>query len=83
MKFNENVSVSEGPFINLYVAIGAVMPGDDASVLTPGRMKKEVGVHSHNKDLITSSTLSPGANPGHGESINKQSVYVCVCVNHQ
>lgn len=58
------------------------MPGDDASVLTPGRMKKEAGLHPHNKDLITSSTLSPGSNPGHGESINthSQCVSVCLCV---
>ncbi|KAF4079937.1 hypothetical protein AMELA_G00184060 [Ameiurus melas] len=45
---------------------GGVMPGDDASVLTPGRMRKEVGLHSHNKEQITISTLSPGSNPGHG-----------------
>ncbi|XP_060759724.1 oxysterol-binding protein-related protein 8 isoform X4 [Neoarius graeffei] len=45
---------------------GSMMSGDDVSVLTPGRMRKEVGLHSHNKDLITSCTLSPGSNPGHG-----------------
>ncbi|XP_053097729.1 oxysterol-binding protein-related protein 8 isoform X3 [Pangasianodon hypophthalmus] len=45
---------------------GGLMPGDDASVLTPGRMRKEAGLHSHNKDQITSCTLSPGSNPGHG-----------------
>ncbi|XP_053506132.1 oxysterol-binding protein-related protein 8 isoform X2 [Ictalurus furcatus] len=45
---------------------GGVMPSDDASVLTPGRMRKEAGLHSHNKEQITISTLSPGSNPGHG-----------------
>ncbi|KAM9467576.1 oxysterol-binding protein-related protein 8 isoform 2-T2 [Clarias gariepinus] len=42
---------------------GGVMLGDEASVLTPGRMKKEAGLH---KDLNTSNTLSPGSNLGHG-----------------
>ncbi|XP_053544086.1 oxysterol-binding protein-related protein 8 isoform X2 [Ictalurus punctatus] len=45
---------------------GGVIPSDDASVLTPGRMRKEAGLHSHNKEQITISTLSPGSNPGHG-----------------
>ncbi|MCJ8742887.1 hypothetical protein PDJAM_G00087350 [Pangasius djambal] len=48
------------------VVVGGLMPGDDASVLTPGRMRKEAGLHSHNKDQITSCTLGPGSNPGHG-----------------
>lgn len=55
------------------------MPGDDASVMTPGRMKKEAGLHSHNRDLITSSTLSPGSNPGHGESTCTHTRSLCQC----
>ncbi|XP_027015381.1 oxysterol-binding protein-related protein 8 isoform X2 [Tachysurus fulvidraco] len=45
---------------------GGVTPGDDGGALTPGRMKKEAGLHSVNKDLITSNTLSPASNTGHG-----------------
>ncbi|GAA6071253.1 oxysterol-binding protein-related protein 3a [Tachysurus ichikawai] len=47
------------------VAAGGVIPSDDVSGLTPGRMKKEAGLHSVNKDIITSNTLSPASNTGH------------------
>ncbi|XP_062853451.1 oxysterol-binding protein-related protein 8 isoform X2 [Trichomycterus rosablanca] len=43
-----------------------VASGDDASLLTPVRMKKEAGLHPHNKDLITGGTLSPGSTAGYG-----------------
>ncbi|TTG02116.1 Oxysterol-binding protein-related protein 8 [Bagarius yarrelli] len=42
------------------------MSSDDASVLTPGRIKKDAGLHSLNKDIITSNTLSPGLISGPG-----------------
>ncbi|XP_048123455.1 oxysterol-binding protein-related protein 8 isoform X3 [Alosa alosa] len=48
----------------------ALMPGDDAALLTPGRMSqrqgKEAGLHTPNRDLLTSPSLSPGVSYSHG-----------------
>lgn len=46
------------------------MPGDDAALLTPGRMSqrgKEAGLHTPSKDLLTSPSLSPGVSYSHGK----------------
>lgn len=46
------------------------MPGDDAALLTPGRMSqrgKEAGLHTPSKDLLTSPSLSPGVSYTHGK----------------
>ncbi|XP_016094284.1 oxysterol-binding protein-related protein 8-like isoform X3 [Sinocyclocheilus grahami] len=42
------------------VTPAALMPGDDAALLTPGRMSrgKEAGLHTPSKDLLTSPSLS-------------------------
>ncbi|XP_062373660.1 oxysterol-binding protein-related protein 8 isoform X2 [Sardina pilchardus] len=48
----------------------ALMPGDDAALLTPGRMSqrqgKEAGLLTPNRDLLTSPSLSPGVSYSHG-----------------
>ncbi|KAA0720797.1 hypothetical protein E1301_Tti011450 [Triplophysa tibetana] len=51
-------------------APAALMPGDDAALLTPGRMSqrgKEAGLQTPGKDLLTSPSLSPGFSYSHGE----------------
>ncbi|XP_026104343.1 uncharacterized protein LOC113075904 isoform X2 [Carassius auratus] len=50
------------------VTPAALMPGDDAALLTPGRMSqrgKEAGLHTPSKDLLTSPSLSPGVSYSH------------------
>lgn len=51
------------------------MPGDDAALLTPGRMSqrgKEAGLHTPSKDLLTSPSLSPGVSYSHGKRTEEQ-----------
>ncbi|RXN37193.1 oxysterol-binding -related 8-like isoform X4 [Labeo rohita] len=55
----------------------ALMPGDDAALLTPGRMSqrgKEAGLHTPNKDLLTSPSLSPGVSYSHGFDRGKEEI---------
>ncbi|XP_031438658.1 oxysterol-binding protein-related protein 8 isoform X2 [Clupea harengus] len=56
----------------------ALMPGDDAVLLTPGRMSqrqgKEAGLHTPNRDLLTSPSLSPGVSYSHGFDRGKDDV---------
>lgn len=53
------------------------MPGDDAALLTPGRMSqrgKEAGLHTPSKDLLTSPSLSPGVSYSHGFDRGKEEI---------
>ncbi|XP_057179927.1 oxysterol-binding protein-related protein 8 isoform X4 [Triplophysa rosa] len=53
------------------------MPGDDAALLTPGRMSqrgKEAGLHTPSKDLLTSPSLSPGVSYSHGFDRSKEEI---------
>ncbi|XP_051977167.1 oxysterol-binding protein-related protein 8-like isoform X4 [Xyrauchen texanus] len=53
------------------------MPGDDATLLTPGRMSqrgKEAGLHTPSKDLHTSPSLSPGVSYSHGFDRGKEDI---------
>uniref|UniRef100_A0A8C2HYK2 Oxysterol binding protein like 8 n=1 Tax=Cyprinus carpio TaxID=7962 RepID=A0A8C2HYK2_CYPCA len=55
----------------------ALMPGDDAALLTPGRMSqrgKEAGLHTPSKDLLTSPSLSPGVSYSHGFDRGKEEI---------
>ncbi|XP_056604092.1 oxysterol-binding protein-related protein 8 isoform X2 [Triplophysa dalaica] len=55
----------------------ALMPGDDAALLTPGRMSqrgKEAGLHTPSKDLLTSPSLSPGVSYSHGFDRSKEEI---------
>ncbi|XP_051977165.1 oxysterol-binding protein-related protein 8-like isoform X2 [Xyrauchen texanus] len=55
----------------------ALMPGDDATLLTPGRMSqrgKEAGLHTPSKDLHTSPSLSPGVSYSHGFDRGKEDI---------
>ncbi|XP_052440074.1 oxysterol-binding protein-related protein 8 isoform X3 [Carassius gibelio] len=57
------------------VTPAALMPGDDAALLTPGRMSqrgKEAGLHTPSKDLLTSPSLSPGVSYSHGFDRGKE-----------
>ncbi|XP_057179925.1 oxysterol-binding protein-related protein 8 isoform X2 [Triplophysa rosa] len=58
-------------------APAALMPGDDAALLTPGRMSqrgKEAGLHTPSKDLLTSPSLSPGVSYSHGFDRSKEEI---------
>ncbi|XP_056101277.1 oxysterol-binding protein-related protein 8 isoform X4 [Rhinichthys klamathensis goyatoka] len=53
------------------------MPGDDAALLTPGRMSqrgKEAGLHTPSKDLLTSPSLSPCVSYTHGFERGKEEI---------
>ncbi|XP_042593958.1 oxysterol-binding protein-related protein 8-like isoform X3 [Cyprinus carpio] len=59
------------------VTPAALMPGDDAALLTPGRMSqrgKEAGLHTPSKDLLTSPSLSPGVSYSHGFDRGKEEI---------
>ncbi|XP_048010677.1 oxysterol-binding protein-related protein 8 isoform X3 [Megalobrama amblycephala] len=59
------------------VTPAALMPGDDAALLTPGRMSqrgKEAGLHTPSKDLLTSPSLSPGVSYSHGFDRGKDEI---------
>ncbi|XP_028810103.1 oxysterol-binding protein-related protein 8 isoform X2 [Denticeps clupeoides] len=56
----------------------ALMPGDDAALLTPVRMSqrqvKETGLHTPSRDLLTSPSLSPGVSYSHGFDRGKEEI---------
>ncbi|XP_056101275.1 oxysterol-binding protein-related protein 8 isoform X2 [Rhinichthys klamathensis goyatoka] len=59
------------------VTAAALMPGDDAALLTPGRMSqrgKEAGLHTPSKDLLTSPSLSPCVSYTHGFERGKEEI---------
>ncbi|XP_051544152.1 oxysterol-binding protein-related protein 8 isoform X4 [Myxocyprinus asiaticus] len=51
----------------------ALMPGDDAAHLTPGRMSQR-GKDTPSKDLLTSPSLSPGVSYSHGFDRGKEEI---------
>ncbi|XP_073802967.1 oxysterol-binding protein-related protein 8 isoform X4 [Danio rerio] len=53
------------------------MPSDDAAFLTPAKMSqkgKEAGLHTPNKDQLTSPSLSPGISYSHGFDRGKEEI---------
>ncbi|XP_073802962.1 oxysterol-binding protein-related protein 8 isoform X2 [Danio rerio] len=55
----------------------ALMPSDDAAFLTPAKMSqkgKEAGLHTPNKDQLTSPSLSPGISYSHGFDRGKEEI---------
>lgn len=56
-----------------HAAPAALMPSDDAALLTPGRMSQR-GKEAASKDLLSSPSLSPGVSYSHGFDRSKEEI---------